>query len=302
VSATNALYEIEPRTGAVRNTISLNGLPGKLAFTPNGVAAVAANSVAATGASAFYIDLARRTVTPIAYSGFLLDDVVVPDNTTAYGYSRDTGGLYIMPLAGAGTITQANVGGTTLQGVTDIATSLEAPARYLFVTTSSGVYRVVLQSNQLTGPVTAQVMDSISLAGPTTNSGISNYIQINNNQTVAAGQTSLPLVVRAIDSVGNPVPGVTSTFTTSSSATISGASSSTNELGYALAYVNIPAGSASGAITVNVTLGTLQIPFIINVGGTGGGGGPEQPTGGLEIYRGQGQVIPRTFPPPPPSL
>jgi hypothetical protein len=74
-----------------------------------------------------------------------------------------------------------------------------------------------------------------------------------NNQTAPTGTpTAIPLVVRAVDQVGRPVPGVDVTFTvTSGGGTIGGSSSAqvpTGSDGLARAYVTV--GSGTNAIIV----------------------------------------------------
>jgi uncharacterized protein (TIGR03437 family) len=293
-TTTNAIYEIDGRAVGLRATISLNGLPGKLEFSPDGKYAIATNAQPVTGASAFHIDLATRVITRIAYSGFTLDRVVVTDNTTAYATSTATGGLYQIKLDTPGTANPVNLQGVTVASARDLASSGEYPgANYLFISTASGLIRYDLRSNTAVGPTPGSTGGRIWVANAPVTGGVPvSTILINDRQTVDPGTTTQPLIVRVLDAAGLPLAGLPITFAASDSTVmLSGSSTTTNNEGYAQTHVTVPSTLTSGTIpvvaTVNGTL-TAQLAVIVGSGSTPGTPGG---SGALRIIQGQGQVL-----------
>ena len=81
-----------------------------------------------------------------------------------------------------------------------------------------------------------------------------------NNQAIALGATSAPLVVHIADAAGNPVAGVTVTWTTTGGA-LSAASTTTNASGNT--QVTLTAGAAAATYTVTAAAGALSAVFTI---------------------------------------
>lgn len=84
-------------------------------------------------------------------------------------------------------------------------------------------------------------------------------------QSVAAGATSQPFVVRAVDANGNPVSGVAVTWAATGDGTLSATSGTTDASG--LAQVTMTGGATPGAFTVTATSGTAT-PIVFNGTGT----------------------------------
>lgn len=306
-SAQNAVYEFDPQTLQQRGIIQLNGLPGELSFTPDGRTAIAPNRSIVTGKSAFLMNLITRTNTDIPLVGFEISKIVIADNATAYAYSKATGRLYQINLTSAGAPAEYQISGATFSDVLDVAVSNEVPsARFLLLLTARGLFQIERSTNNIVGPNTVPFGGTISYASPSATTGATVLLQINNTQTVPAGTTSIPLILRAINSEGLPVSNVAVAFTTTSNSTLSNVSTVTDQQGYAQATVTVPAGTANGIQTFTATAGGLQVTFSVNVGpvtpggGTGNPGGGVTPTGGLQIVKGQGQIAPQGFPAPVP--
>lgn len=86
-----------------------------------------------------------------------------------------------------------------------------------------------------------------------------------NTQSVTAGATTQPLVVRAVDQFGNAVSGVPITWTTTGGGTLSAASSTTDASGQA--QVTLTTNGTAGAYTVVASSGTAT-PVTFNGAGT----------------------------------
>ena len=293
VTAPNALLEYDARSLTNTNTYSLNAFPSKLSFTPDGKGAALVNTNPATGSSLIYVDFARKAFVsaPPLENNATLVDVVATSNSTVYAISS-TGRLYRSTVAAGNTspltLTLVNLPGLET-GVEDIVASFEVPARYLFVTTLFGIYRVD-QTGSTVGPVTVAPGD-LSITAPPITTGATTLTALNETQSVAVGAATLPLVVRATDAAGNPIANVPITFTSNlAGATISNAMPATNNQGLAVAYVTPPAsGTASIGVTATATGVSVPATFTVNVGSGGTGG----TTGGLQVYIGSGQVIPQ---------
>lgn len=294
VSAQNAVYEIDPQALTQRGAISLNGLPGPVSFTPDGRVGIAPNLSTVTGKSAFHLDLIRRTNTDIPFTGFALSKIVVADNATAYAFSETTSRVYQISLTTPGSPAQFSVAGAVFEDARDIVVSNElASAKHLFLLTSRGIFQIHRSTSNVVGPNSVPFGGTLSYAGPAATGTPTSLLQINNTQFVAPGGTSLPLIVRALNAEGLPLANVPVQFATTTTSTLSNATATTDQRGYAQTTVTIPSTSATGAQTFTAAAGGQQVTFTINVGtetggGTGGTGGT--PTGGLQILKGQGQI------------
>lgn len=303
VSTQGAVLEIDPRTLAIRYTVSVNGRPGKLSFTPDGRYAVAANLTPLTGVSAFLIDLTTHTVSATFSSlQVTFDRVLVAGNNRFLAFSSQTGKVY------DGTISPFNIADVSFRGfggatggptaVTGIGLSNELPvgssgtgtARYLFVQSQGTIYRVDLTTNQLQGQVNVSgVNGPLFLLNQNATGTPAAIFGYNLNQNVNASDTSLPLVVRIVDPNGRPLANVPVTFSTSAAgATLASPTVSTNSEGFAVNFVTTPA--TAGPLTVNVTAGALTpLAFTLTVGG-GSSGGTGTPSG-IAIVSGTGQLL-----------
>jgi uncharacterized protein (TIGR03437 family) len=303
-SAQNAIYEIDPRSLAQRAAISLNALPGTLSFTPDGRFGLAVNRTPTSGSSILVIDLQKRITASVPNFNIVLDKVVAIDNGHAIAVSVQSGKVYQILLDPTITSSQAigisemTFAGTAVTGARDIAISEELPqARYIYVETASIIYRYDTVANQLTSAGNTNSTGNLSYAGPASTGSAASIIQYNTSQTVASGDTSLPVVIRALDANGRPTANAPITFsTTTSGVSLVNASTATNVAGYATANVLIPSSMTSGTIPVTAVLGGsgLSGNFQIAINsGTGGGTTPS--AGGIQIVSGQGQVLASNF-------
>ena len=191
VSAQNAIYEIEPQTLTQRGSISINGLAGPISFTPDGKVGITPNQSTVTGKSAFFLDLTRRTNTDIPFTGFTISKIVVADNSTAYAFSSQTSRLYTISLTTPCSPVQYSVNGAVFEDVQDVIVSGEGtPAKFLFVLTNRGLFRIEPATNNVVGPNSVPFSGKLSYAAPAATTGTTTLQQINNTQTVPVGGTS----------------------------------------------------------------------------------------------------------------
>jgi uncharacterized protein (TIGR03437 family) len=297
VTATNSLIEFDPRTLTNTNTISLNAVPSQMAFTPDGKGAVLVNSNPVTGSSLIHVDLVRRTfvIAPPIGQGAVPEKVVVTDNNNAYTFSRQTGRLYSVRLTPGSdaplALTLVNFGSVQVDGISEIATSNEVLAKYVFVITPIGLFRI--DSNGTTvGPALIPSLGNLSVNSAPNTTGAATISVLNEVQSIPAGQNSLPLVARVTDAAGNPVANVPVTFTPNlTGSTIVNAMAATNNHGIAVAYVNPPSGLSAGSIIVTATATGVAVPgsFTVNIGSGSTGG---TTSGALQVLTGSGQALP----------
>ena len=294
VTTLNRLYEVDPRTITLTlpDGIALNGRPSKLAFTPDGRYAVATNLTPVAGnSSVILFDLANKTVAATFPNfGVTLDQIFIAGPNRAFALSSQTQSVYEV------TINPLNISVPSFGGIGEISNiigggvSHELPQpRFLFLLGATSIYRIDLSSYQLVGQVGVTVQPSrLSIAAPASTGIPTQVLLYNNNQTVAPLATTLPLIVRALDSFGRPVFGAPVTWATAQTgAQIQPVGTATNGEGFAMATVVAP--STAGTFTVNATIaGSLLASFTINV--AAGAGGPGA-AGGISIVSGNGQVV-----------
>ncbi|MGC8792392.1 MAG: Ig-like domain-containing protein, partial [Bryobacteraceae bacterium] len=295
VTTLNRIYEIDPRTMTLTlpDGIALNGRPSKLVFTPDGRYGVATNLTPVAGnSSVLLFDLLNKTVaSSIPNFGVVLDRIFMAGANRAFALSSDTRRVYEV------TINPLNVGVPSFGGIGEITNviaggvSNELPQpRFLYLLAPTTIYRIELASYQLSGQVGVTTTPSrLSIATPASTNAPTSLLLYNNNQTLAPLATSLPLIVRALDSFGRPVLGATVAWSTAQAgAVIQPVGNATNGEGYALATVTAP--STAGTFTVTATVaGSLVATFTINV--AAGAGGPGGAQGGIRIVSGNGQVV-----------
>lgn len=302
VTTVNRLFEIDPKTNLVRTEIPLNARPGKLSFTSDGKFAVAVNQTPITGSSVLLFDLIAHTLSStIPNFNTNLTSIFSASDSKVYAYSADTQQLYEISLTPFN-ITVATFGSVgQINGISAVAVTNEVPTpKYLFLTTSSSLYRIDLTTNPPNG--TGQVALStttpggLAFATQAATGTPTRLLAYNNSQTIVAAGTFLPLIVRAIDSNGRPLVNVPVTFSTDNSgATIQGASVQTNGFGYAQTSVLPPATPTTFKVTASAAGGAVTSDFNLTFSsGTGGGGGGTG-AGLLSIFDGNGQFVPESF-------
>jgi len=306
VSAQNRIYEVDGQTVTLRGQIALNGQPGPLSFSPDGLYAVAPNQTPITGKSVWYFDIANLSeASYFSNFGDVVDKIVVTSTTKAYGFSSSTGRLFVITMKPATTSTVASLnmdeatfsslpGDHKFHGVTTLTASDEVPqAKFLYVaTTSPSLARANLVTSLVDKTVTTSAVAlSASFAGPAGTGVPASVMKFNDNLGVAPGATTLPLVVRVMNNAGRPLAGVPVTYSTAApGVTLPDAITTTNAQGFAQVRATTP--TTPGQITVNVDIGggALTTSFKIIVGE-----GPSGETGGLSIASGNGQVVRYSF-------
>lgn len=300
VSTQGAVLELDPNSFATRFTINVIGRPGKLYFTPDGKTGIAVNQTPVTGTEAFIVDLGSRTLTAsipsTSFNGATLDRIVPVGNNRVLGFSSQSQSVFDITL---NPVNVAPFSFSSLGGVATLTTSTNLPAsgvantQFLFFTSGSTVYRVDLNSNQITGQQSISgTAGTIVYAAPAVINGTpAALLTYGDNQNIPLNTASGPLVVKVIDAQGRPLAGVGVNFSTSAAGiNFSTASTVTDAQGNAITTVT---GTTPGAISVNVAAGSLTNAFTVNIasGGGGGGGGGGTGAGGLNIIAGQGQIV-----------
>ena len=307
VTVPNALIEVNPRT-LQRTTdtpfISVNGFPSKPVFTPDGRYVLAVNDSPGTGSLAFIFDVINKTVTQVlrASQSLLsrLDQIAVAGDNRIYAYAKETRTLYEMSLAGG-----LNESGLSLflpadarNAINGFALSNEYPSRSLIFAATTGGVNTLFKADPLTYTLDATRFavpsgagSNLQFIGLSPLTGITTLRAFNLKQTVTAGTTSLPLVVRAVDAQGRPISGTLVTFTAPSGISLSATSATTNADGYAQVYATT--GVNAGAFQIQATaLGlTLPVTFDITVPGGTGPCLSNCGTSSLAIAGGTGQII-----------
>jgi adhesin/invasin len=174
--------------------------------------------------------------------------------------------------------------------VSAFAASDEVPAaRALYYLNPLGLYRLDLATNRLNPETPVPVTGSpvgLSFSGAAATGSPTQLILYNQSQSINAGETFRPLVVRAVDANGRPLYNVPVTFSTAASGVaLSATSVNTNADG--LAMTRVDPGTVTGRFTVTVQAGTLSATFSLAAGAGGGLPGAQ----GLQIKSGNGQVV-----------
>lgn len=298
VSATNILYEIDPRDFSFRGGagIPLNAQPGKpvlIGDSLGAVRAVMANlNPGFGGSSAITVDLGTRTATPILAGGVVLDRLIPVSGTRVVATSQ-TGQLYDISLPG--TITPASFTGlSSTAGIRAAVASDEFPnARFLYVVSSATntISRIDLFTNTVSGSFTlTSPPGGLSYAGAAA-TGVtpSSVFLFNNGQFVNPSGQTLPLVVRAVDATGRPLMNTPVQYSTTASGVFFTTPQTvfTNGEGYAQATLIAPSTLGSFQVTVTVGSGIVQTATFNLTVGTGTTGA----TGLITIRGGNGQII-----------
>lgn len=310
VNAEGALYEVNPSNMAVQ-TISMAAFPSKPTFTPDGSTALLGNPGArdTIEPALMTVDLATRTIkNRLNWFSVGFDYMVWGGPDRLYAYSGTHRKLYELTKA-LGGIDEADlpvVG--RIPTVLAAFNSTEFPngqgivgPKYLFVLAPSALYRIDLDSAGSTPPDQIAKSAPLSVVSPggifftppaTANSTIAGTLQYGNNQSLAGGAESAPLVFRALDYFGKPIMGMPVTFTPSVG-TIVSSMAETNSEGLAEATVKAPEAGGEFSVTATPVIGS-NVVFMLN-GGSSGGGGTDPGTGpgasGISVLSGNGQVV-----------
>ena len=301
VGAVNRVYEINPATLALTSAGEIGTIikAGHLAFTPDGRYLLVPNlTPGQSSATVDLIDLLTHTVTAtsanIANGTALFDRILVASNTLAYAYSSQTSTLYQLTIPGL-VVNPTNFSGINNLTVSSASLSNDVPggthpsAQFLYLVAGGNAYKIDTSTNQVvsTAPVTIAQGGVITATNPTlTNTTPVSFVSYGNNQALAQGATSLPLVVRVLDANNLPISGVLVTFaSTNTGVTFQNATVTSGVNGYAATTITAP--STSGPAIITATAGSATATFTLTVGTTGGG----TPSGGLSIVAGQGQLV-----------
>jgi uncharacterized protein (TIGR03437 family) len=293
VSTQNLILEVDPRTTTAHQQIQLNGRPGKLSFTPDGKLGVAVNQLPVTGNALITVDLNTRVLGPAVRTASIpanavLDKLFVVSSNRILAYSSNAQSLFdialtpvsvnAFTLAAAGTVNAVGIG-------TDIATPAHPSTQYLFFASGTTLTRIDLSNNQLSGQASiGNSAGAISVAGPVATGTPANIVTAGDLQNIALGATSLPLVVRVTNALGQPLAGVPVTFTTNATGgTLQPPAATTNNDGFAV--TSISSISTGGIFNVVASAGGLTATFNFTSGIVGG------VAGGLTIVSGQGEVL-----------
>jgi uncharacterized protein (TIGR03437 family) len=291
VSLPNQILEVDPRTlqPTFGGSISVNGTPGPLVFTPDGQYGVGANQ-SFFGNSLLIASLATHTgsdptlglqeITALQVTGV---DTVLALSTQGL-YRTTLSPLSVTPITAVSDL-------RAIAATNDVPTSSHSTVQSAFFVSANTLY----QYNPVTQGIASQAVATNITPGalfyvvpPLTGakSHPASLLAYGTNQTILPGATSEPLVVQVLDANNLPISGFDVQFQSStSSATLSSTSAITGSGGYALTYLTAPA--TTGPITVTATVGSLTATFPIDVSTTAqGNGGPT-----LTIVAGQGQLM-----------
>lgn len=309
VSTQNQVDVLNPANLALLATIGLNGYPGRLQFTPDGLSAVAVNNLPSTGSLLLLFNLTTNSAKGIiapstAPNNDTVSSIYAAGNDLVFAYSSASKTLYQTHLtvpqltqpSFQNSLSSANIDAVALSG--DVPAGSRATAQTLFVASGLTLYRVSIANtiSSANSSVTAQVTTAnpaaaLAVATPThTGAPVVSLLSYGNNQLVAGGGVSLPLVVRALDANGNPIAGASVSFSATGGGVAASPAATTGTAGYASTTVTVP--NSTEAITVTANAGGVTAQFTVNVTGsgtTGGGGGTAGNT--LTITQGQGQLL-----------
>jgi len=307
LSGVNRFYEFDGFTGALRGQIALSALPDKPIFTRDGRYAFLPNKTPQTSAGyAMLVDLQNRSVVGTipnsgANAGLALSQYTLVDDNTVYAISGNGNRLVKISLPSLQVQTSGFVFASR-SGLLALGASAELPsAQYLFAASSGTISRGVLANSATSDlPLAVQPGKLMVVPVPSMFAPV-NFRKFNDQQTVLANATTQPLILQVWDSNGLPVFNRAVQFSTNAAGvTIETPATVTNLEGYAGTRITVPATPSTVTITAAVDGLAAPITFQVVVAGGGGGGGGA--TGGLSIYSGNGQLLPRGFRTPSPLM
>ncbi len=326
----NQITVIDPVAFAVTATVQLSGFnPGPLMFTPDGSAAYAIHQYPRLGGTASLLSFNPSNNTVNWYSpsvsqqsaGPQLSGVYVASDSqifalaTSPSTSTSLNTLYdVSPSAGINltnpspTITAA-ISSVAAVNVEAAAISNELPtAGSLFVLIANGNEPYIDRINLAVDQVAVSDLAPAENVGSTMQTGdvpaqgtASTFLTFNANQSVNNGNTSLPLIARAIASSGLPVFNTQGQFSVNSASgvVINTANVTSNADGYVQTTISIPTGGVTcpgNVCVITLNLGGASTTFNITVqGSTSGPSGPSGPSGTtssqMTITGGDGQFV-----------
>jgi len=303
VTLPNEVIDINPNTFAQNpaGPITINGTPGRPAFTTDGQYALFTNQTPITGSSLILLSLANRAVVSTTPSlEIALDTLLVTGTDTILGYASSTQTAYQITIGTGGALSVSLFTIPNLSSPAAFAVSNEVPVNgvpfvsSLYTVGTSGTNTVAEQLNPQSGEQktvstlpTATTAGALSFTRPAmTNEQPIILLQYGGNQTLAPSTTSLPVVVRVLDSNGLPISGIQVNFTSNGpGSSVSSASVVTPSTGYAVTYLN--AGATAGPVQVTASAGTKTVIFDFTISSS-----TTTTPQGLTLVAGQGQILP----------
>ena len=316
------IYAIDPVVFIVSasQNISVNFEPSALRFTPDGTTAYTTNRIInGGGGSMAQINLATGSVTywppssPTAPTQ--LADIYVAGNNRLFTFSPTLNQLLDVSPSPfqAAPVTSLTLPTVVVQNeILAVALSNEIPqAQWLFLLVANGnqtdLYRVNLVTNALDSNTLSTFNTGVfeSTFFPA-QSGASQFLQYNNNQSLPNGGTSKPLLATVLNASGIPGSGIpvfnqAVTFTTdpNNGLVINSPSPITNTGGFVSSTVSVPSSGATcpqGVCTITLTAGAALTTFTVTVPSSSGTGPPTGPTSSqVSIVSGDGQLVQSGF-------
>lgn len=298
------VFEFNPQTLALTRELDPVATPGPMHFTPDGSRMYFVNRNPGIGRRViFSIRLSDGNIAAWQITDGLplpiFEDVYVVSNDRVLAWEKANHKLWEIstsPLTG----TLINMPGVLeADKVFAVAASQEIPsARFLYVLTESGnqgaLKRIALGTNtaQVEGQVdlTNAVYQFVAIPPQT---GVSQFLKVNDNQVVSGGGVAKPLIARLTDALGRPVFGQPVTFTAPDlpNVVIGTPDSVSTSTGYVETAITLPVDP--GTYNILLSAGSVNTTFTLTVPGAGGGtpGGIQR----ISAVRGDGQLVPKGF-------
>jgi adhesin/invasin len=194
-------------------------------------------------------------------------NAVLATSVTVAAVSQNQTGVVGQPLAQPISVQVTDVLGNPIVGTTvtwTVLTGGGSVASATSTTDANGNASVIWTlgpnpgANTLRASIATGASADISATGVAAAGGMT--IVSGNNQSIGLSATSLPLIVHIADAAGNPVAGVTVTWTTSGG-TLSFTSTTTDPSGNT--QVTLTAGATAATYKVTATAGALSAVFTI---------------------------------------
>lgn len=297
VTAPNRIYEIDPVSFSIRRELPVNGRPGRLVFTPDGLQALAVNETPVTGTSLFRIALPGFTLSgTLPTFQVTLTSLVVAGNNRVYAFAAQQRTLYEVSVEPLNVkLPQfGNLG--TPDRVLGIASSLETPVpRNLYVLTVDTLFRLDNLVSPPAGTAGGALMPPSdpgpllfrAAAATGTSAAILAY---NTMQSTPLGTSFLPLIARVTDANGRPLSNAAVNFSSNlPSAPVSAATVFTDNEGFAQTTVQTPGTLTSFQVTAQAGSAPAAT-YRLSTAATAPGS-----TDTLTIVRGQGQIVQEQF-------
>lgn len=297
VTAPNRIYEMDPVSLSIRRELPVNGRPGRLVFTPDGLHALAVNETPQTGVSLFRIALPGFTLSgTIPNFQVTLTSLVVARNNRVYALAAQQRALYevtVEPL----NINFAQFGNLgTPDRVLGIVSSLETPVpRNLYVLTVETLYRLDNTVSPPAGTAGGELMPpsdpgSFYFRAAAATGTPSAILAYNTAQSTPLGSPFLPVIARVTDSNGRPLSNAAVNFSSNLlSAPVSAATVFTDSEGFAQTTVQTPATLTSFQVTAQAGSAPAATYQLTTAAASPGSGNT------LTIVRGQGQIVQEQF-------